>query len=107
MTPIRKTKPSRKKTGAQKSPPFVSEMGHRRTALGDALYIRIRTEDYRPLTWREVWDTFADRYPGKWAVQCFPPAEELVDEVNMYHLFVLDEPPHGFNINKASHWAMT
>ncbi len=81
-----------------KTPPFVQEMGERGTALGVALYIKIRTEDYRVLTWSEVWETFADRYPGKWAIQVFPPAERLVDDVNLYHLFVLEDPPAGLDI---------
>lgn len=79
---------------------FVQEMGERETSLGWALYIKVRTEDYRQLTWSEVWEAFAARYPGRWAVQSFPPAGELVDEVNVYHLFVLEGEPRGFNIKR-------
>lgn len=84
---------------AHPSRPFVQEVGSRTTGLGPALYVKIRTEDYRVLAWREVWDVFADRYPGQWAAQFFPPADSLVDEANVYHLFVLDDgPPAGVNI---------
>jgi len=50
------------------------------------------------MLWREVWDAFAERYPGRWAVQCFPPADQLVDGKAVYHLFVCDESPVGLNI---------
>jgi hypothetical protein len=52
------------------------------------------------MAWSEVWATFADRYPGRWAVPFFPPASDLVDEANIYHLFVLEEAPLGVNINR-------
>ncbi len=78
----------------------VQEMEHRHTALGCALYIRIYTNDYRQLSWSEVWDTFADAYPGQWAVEAFPPADQLVDEANIYHLFVLEDAPVGLNIKR-------
>jgi len=45
-----------------------------------------------------VWEAFAEKYPGHWAVQCFPPAGELVDGKNVYHLWVCDTPPEGLNI---------
>jgi hypothetical protein len=79
---------------------FVQEMGWRRTCLGDALYVRIRTENYDLLSWSEVWATFADAYPGCWAVQAFPPADRVMDEQNIYHLFVLDSEPAGLDIDR-------
>jgi hypothetical protein len=47
------------------------------------------------MSWTDVWRTFASAYPGKWACQFFPPETELVDEANIYHLFVLDVTPTG------------
>jgi hypothetical protein len=92
--------------------PFIQTMYVRRISLDpgalghvSALYIKVRTEDYRQLTWSEVWEVFADRYPGRWAVQFFPPAEDLVDEVNVYHLFVLQEEPLGVNIKERGYRA--
>jgi hypothetical protein len=79
---------------------FVQEMGWRRTSFGETLYVKVRREDGRPMPWTEAWETFSAAYPGRWAVQFFPPAEELVDEVNAYHLFVLEDPPRGVNINR-------
>ena len=81
-------------------PPFVQTMGTRRTSLGEATYIRIYTSNYRQLSWTEVWECFSRSFPGRWAVQAFPPEEDLVDEVNMYHLFVLECEPYGFNIKR-------
>lgn len=87
--------------------PFIQTMSVREISLGPdprghvtAIYIKVRTEDYRRLAWSEVWEVFADRYPGRWAVQFFPPAEELLDEANVYHLYVLGEAPSGVNINR-------
>jgi hypothetical protein len=76
----------------------IQEREYRRTSLGLLLYILIYTPDYRRLSWSEVWEKFAERYPGRWAVQFFPPAEEVVDERNLYHLFVLEEAPWGVNV---------
>ena len=82
------------------SEPFIQEMEHRRTTLGEALYIRIYTNDYRQLAWSEVWQTFSASYPNQWAVQMFPPKSELVDEVNVYHLFVLESEPRNLSITR-------
>lgn len=76
----------------------ITERGYRDSCLGRVLQLKIFTADYRPLGWREVWEAFAEKYPGKWAVQCFPPADQLVDGKNVYHLFVCDTPPSGLNI---------
>lgn len=70
----------------------------RTTSLGEARYICIHTKQYRPLSWAEIWETFIDSYPGQWAIQSFPPEDCFVDEQNIYHLFVLSEPPQGFDI---------
>lgn len=78
--------------------PFVQEMGYRPTDLGVALYIRIRTRDDQQLSWPEIWSCFVDRYPDQWAIQMFPPEEELIDNANVYHLFVLVDKPNGFGI---------
>lgn len=80
--------------------PRIQQMGHRSTSLGEALYIRVFTPSYRLLSWREIWDCFSESYPGQWAVQVFPPADELVDEANIYHLFVLDARPRGMDISQ-------
>ena len=58
---------------------IVTERGYRASVLGRVLQLKVFEEAYRPLLWREVWDVFAARYPGRWAVQCFPPADQLVD----------------------------
>jgi hypothetical protein len=76
----------------------LTERNYRETSLGRALQIKIHAPGYRALSWRDVWERFAEAFPGKWAVQVFPPAEELVDGKNVYHLFVLDRAPEGLNI---------
>lgn len=72
------------------SAPSIQMMGDRNTPLGWVQYIRIYTCDYRQLSWDEIWQTFVDSYPGKWAIQCFPPEDQVLNEENIYHLFVVD-----------------
>ncbi len=79
-------------------PLTITERGRRRTVLGETLQIKVFEAGFRPLGWREVWEAFAAAYPGKWAVQVFPPAEELVDGKAVYHLFVCDQEPEGLNL---------
>jgi hypothetical protein len=76
----------------------ITERGQRQSCLGPVLQIKVFTPDYRPLTWREVWDAFAEAYPGRWAVQVFPPAERLVDQKCVYHLFVMEGEPTGLDL---------
>lgn len=78
----------------------ITERGYRESSLGRVLQIKVFTKDYRPLGWREVWEKFAKSYPGRWAVQCFPPADKLVDGKAVYHLFVCDTPPTGLDIKQ-------
>lgn len=77
---------------------FVQIIGYRYSNLGTLLYLKVRTHDYRPLSWREVWGAYSAIYPDRWAVQFFPPASELLDESNVYHLFVLETPVEGVNV---------
>lgn len=77
---------------------IVTERGYLDSCLGRVLQLKIFTREYRQLSWREVWDVFAAAYPGKWAVQCFPPASELVDSKCVYHLFVMEGEPAGLNL---------
>ena len=76
----------------------VLECDTRETVLGEAMYVRIHRDDMAPMGFRELWDLFAERYPGKWAVQVFPDANNLLDQANKYHLFVIDKAPAGLNL---------
>lgn len=76
----------------------ITERGHRETVLGRALQLKVFAPGYPVLTWRQVWEAFTAAYPGRWAVQVFPPASELVDGKNVYHLWVLEREPEGFNL---------
>ena len=76
----------------------ITNRGAKDTCLGSARQLKIFAADMRPLSWREVWDAFAEAYPGRWAVQVFPPADHLIDSKNVYHLWVLDREPAGLNL---------
>ena len=76
----------------------ITERGVRESCLGPALQLKIYAEDYRLLSWREVWEAFTAQYPDRWAVQVFPPAEKLIDSKAVYHLFVLQCEPKGLSL---------
>lgn len=80
----------------RKKPPasWIQEVEHRGSAFGPVLYIRVARYDGKPMGWEEVWARFVAAYPDRWAVQAFPPADAVVNEVNYYHLFVLPEGAH-------------
>lgn len=78
----------------------ITERGYRDSCLGRVLQLKIFAADYRALNWREVWEAFAAKYPDCWAVQCFPPANHLVDGKAVYHLFVCEQAPEGLNIKQ-------
>lgn len=78
--------------------PRVQTLGSRSTSFGRVTYLKIATPDKRRLSWREVWERYADLYPDSWAIQFFPPKSELVDDAHIYHLFVLEDEPRGFGI---------
>jgi hypothetical protein len=76
----------------------ITERGQRDSCLGRVSQIKVFDRGYKPLGWREVWEAFAAKYPGKWAVQVFPPADRLVDGKSVYHLWVLEGCPEGLDI---------
>jgi hypothetical protein len=86
----------------------VLECDVRPTPLGEALYVRIHRKDMKPMGFRELWELFAELYPGRWAVQVFPPVEQFIDQVNKYHLYVLEQEPEAFNLmrDKPKGWRM-
>lgn len=70
----------------------------RYSILGDVRYISIQRHDGKRMGWEEIYAKFASAYPGKWAVQTFPPEDCLINEANMYHLYVFDEKPEGLTL---------
>ena len=77
---------------------IVKERGYSTSCLGRVLQLKVFDEAYRPLGWREVWEAFAARYPGRWAVQVFPPADQIVDAKPVYHLWLCEKEPWGLNL---------
>lgn len=76
----------------------VLECDRRQTACGEALYVRIHRKDMAVMGFRELWETFERLYPGKWALQVFPPKNRLLDQANKYHLYVYDKCPAGLDL---------
>jgi hypothetical protein len=71
------------------------------------IHLKIYTPDYQPLSWEQVWQAFVAVYPGRWAVEFFPPTEDLVNYANVYHLWLLGEgyePPGSLNLAHKYRW---
>lgn len=79
---------------------YIQEMEYKKTSLGTALYIKIRRFDGKPMAWSELYQVYSDSYPNKWAVQFFPPVDQVIDEANIYHLYVLEDDPCGVSIKR-------
>lgn len=77
---------------------YVLECDVRTTALGPALRIQMERYDDQPMSWPELHAAFARRYPGRWAVQTFPPEHRLLNGAHKYHLFVLADEPAGLDL---------
>lgn len=79
---------------------YIQELDYRDTLYGLARRIKIRRFDEKPMSWRELWEAFSSMYPGWWGIQMLPPAHELMDEANIYHILILPLPfPPEFNFN--------
>lgn len=69
--------------------------------LGRVTRLKVYTPDYRRLGWLEVWQALHNVYPGRWALELYPPAEALVNDAHVYHLWLLPEewtPPTALNL---------
>ena len=70
-------------------------------------HLKICTPDYQPLSWEQVWQAFVDVYPERWAIEFFPPTDDLVNDAHVYHLWLLPEeyaPPDSLNLVHKYRW---
>jgi len=70
-------------------------------------HLKIYTPDYQPLSWSQVWQAFMDVYPERWAIEFFPPTDDLVNDAHVYHLWLLPEeyaPPVSLNLAHKYRW---
>jgi hypothetical protein len=82
-------------------PWYVLECDVRPTPLGRALRVQIERHDGARMGWEELHAVFVAHYPGRWAVQCFPPLGAVLNGANKYHLFVLlDGEPAALDIGR-------
>jgi len=68
---------------------------------GMVTYLKVYTPDYKRLSWLQVWQTFTEVYPDRWAIELYPPAEELVNDEHVHHLWMLPAgwmPPEHMNL---------
>lgn len=62
-------------------------------------HLMIRRHDERPVhSWGELLAVVHELYPGRWAFEVYPPAGEVIDQANLYHLWVL---PQGEDTSPA------
>lgn len=66
------------------------------TAWGYVTHLWIKRHDGKPVTWAEM-QRVKNELAGEalTAIEVYPPVDQLVDEANMYHLWVL---PSGFKL---------
>lgn len=79
-------------------PIVITERGYQDSCLGRVLQLKIHDADYGKLGWEDVWNAFTDAYPGKWAVEVYPPKSAIVNGKNVYHLWVLESAPVGLTL---------
>lgn len=79
-------------------PTVITERGTKDSCLGTVLQLKIHDDAFVPLGWEDVWRAFVAEYPGRWAVQVFPPESALVNGKNVYHLWVMEHEPAGLNL---------
>lgn len=75
-------------------------------AWGDVLHLMIRRNDAQPVhSWSDFQIIKDDLVgPERTAIEVYPPAAELVDDANIYHLWVLPEGmrlPFGLGRNRG------
>ena len=60
-------------------------------------HLLVRRHDAQPIhDWKALLGVVHELYPGRWAYECFPPEGKVVDQANIYHLWVMpdgEEPP--------------
>lgn len=67
----------------------------------DHLWIRTKHPEGRDISWAEKQRIKEIFFPGRWATEAFPPKSDLVDDANIYHLYVSPEnvkPRFGLHI---------
>lgn len=79
---------------------YCLECDRRPTPMGSALRIQLERYDDRPMGWEELHAAFERRYPGRWAIRCFPPADRVMNGCNKYTIWVLDLDPVAFDISR-------
>jgi len=80
----------------------VFQASYRPTPMGDVLYVQIGRKDEGVMPYLELHGVFAAMYPGKWALQVLPPDDCHINQVNLYHIFVLEEMPEHMNLARKS-----
>lgn len=77
----------------------IDERGTRASSFGEVVQLKVWTPGgYRPLFFDEVYDAFTARYPGRWAVEVYPPRDRLVDGKPVRHLWMLQAAPEGLDL---------
>lgn len=81
---------------------LYEEGEHRRLSVqraGANGYIRPANRDMRPISWDELMTVKREAgLGGQWAVEVYPPDEEVIDVAPMRHLWLLPEaPPYAWS----------
>jgi len=81
-------------------PVLIKERGLRDSSFGEVLQLKVWADGYPDLRWEQIQEAFSAAYPGRYAVQLFPPASRVVNGKAVYHLWVLPEAPRGVDLRE-------
>jgi hypothetical protein len=79
----------------------IKERGPRGSSFGEVLQLKVWADGYPNLFWEQIQAAFAAAYPGRYAVQLFPPPGRVVNGKAVYHLWVLPEAPRGLDLREG------
>lgn len=79
----------------------IVERGPRASSFGEVMQLKVWADGYPDLRWEDIQAAFNEKYPGRWAIQLFPPKETIVNGKACYHLWILRDPPQGIDLREA------
>ena len=79
----------------------IKERGVQESSFGPVLQLKVWAAGFPDLSWEQIQKAFNEAYPGRYAVQLFPPRESVVNGKAVYHLWVLPERPRGLDLREG------
>lgn len=83
---------------------FVEPNGRERLTFNRTEFHGVGQRLVGEISWDEIQRLKAEAgFGDRWAVECYPPDDDVVNVQNMRHIFLLDEPPpYGWHAGAGS-----